>query len=272
MKRILTLLFFMLPLLAEAQHNYRIVSVLGDVSLRRSNGSNWTKATPTTLSLMDTLYIKKGGSVSIEEISTHRSFGPFIGMEKSCLRDLLNQEEKKRKSSFVSCNSLVLSRTQQKTGPHIPSDSGDEIKGVGDTNGINADLYDSVFSYLLQCHDSKRKTDEKNNDIKVTKTKVSKNMFSISIQNNTEKTYYCNVVHFDDGYPNLCFFLDGMDFIPITPGDIVDFSSFPLIQDSGHFFVIASEQDLSIVILEATFEGKPIAPSCKLESVKIIDL
>ena len=225
MKKILALLLILLPLFAEAQHNYRIIAVDGDVSLRRYNGNNWKKATPTTLSLKDTLYIQKGGSISIEEISTKRGFGPFISMGKSCLRDLVNQDEKKRKNSFVSCNSLVLSRSPEESSD-IPLASADETRGLGDTNGIHADLYDSVFSYLLQCHDSKRKTDEKNNGIKVTKTKVSKNMFSISIQNNTEKTYYCNVVHFNDGYPNLCFFLDGMDFIPsfviitISPGSI----------------------------------------------------
>lgn len=280
MKRFFIAICIMIPMLAVAQQNYQIESIQGDVTLRYSNEKTWIKAKKLMdVSLDDILNVKKGGSVSVLEKSTGRVYVSTETGQVSVLVRLQNRD-KKEQSVFSALFSETTRNTKQQESPnlyisysastngvrktYIPTASG---SAMPDTNNVNTDLYDSVYTSILQLIQNK-KTEEAN-DLVVEKDSGSDGTFTITITNNSDRLLYFNAVHITDGHPAICYYIDDMDFIPLQFGTTVDLTAFPLIQDQGQYILIASDVNLSVELLEATFESEPILSSCELECIKL---
>lgn len=266
MKHFLIAICFMFPMLATAQQNYQIKSIHGEVSLRHVNEKTWKKAKALTyVNLEDILNVNKGGGVTLLEKSTGRV---FVSTEtgKVSVQDRLVNAEKKAQSLYSSLNSELMKSAKQQKGGHPYVSIAAVTRGNCDTCPAQMDLYDSVYTSILNFF-----KDEKNaelSDIIVEKTFVPECAFSITIKNNSDKLLYFNAVHIMDGRPAICYDIDDIDFIPLQPRASVHLTSFPLFQDQGQYILIASEINLSIELLEATFESEPILTSCELECIK----
>lgn len=270
MKRLLIVLCIVFPMIASAQQNYQIEKVVGDVTLRHNNKTNWVKVKALMyVDLDDILNVKKGGSVTIEEKSTGRVFVTNKTGKVSVQKRLVD-EEKNQQGVFSALNSKVRESVKKHGNDNRNYGNPGVVPRGCDTCPIPVDIYDSVYANILYVSNTPQ-TDKESNDIVVEKTLVSEGTFSITIKNVSDKLLYCNVVKFADGQPSICYYFDDLDFIPLELGDKVDLTSFPLVKD-GQYLLIASEINFSVELLEATFEGKPYLQPCELKNITIITL
>lgn len=270
MKRFLIAICFMFPMLATAQQNYQIKSIQGEVSLCHVNEKTWVKAKALTyVNLEDILNVNKGGSVTLLEKSTGRV---FVSTEtgKVSVQDRLVNAEKNAKSLSSALNSEFGKSEKQQKGSRPYVSMAAVTRGKCDTCPIQTDLYDSVYTSILNLLQKEMNNDI--SDIIIEKTFVPEGTFSITIKNNSDRLLYFNAVHVTDGHPSICYYFDNMDFIPLQPSASVDLTSFPLIQNRGQYILIASEINLSVELIEAVFESEPILSSCELPNLRLMAL
>lgn len=290
MKRLLIVLCIVFPMIANAQQNYQIKHVVGDVTLRHANEANWVKVSPLRyVDLDDILDIKKGGSVTIVENSTGRVFlSNKTG--KVSVQNRLIDVEKNAQSVFTALNSKVRKSVKKHGNDNRHYGAVGVVTRGCDTCPIPVDIYDSLYANIVYFSNTPQ-SDNETNDIVVEKTYVPEGTLSLTLKNTSDKLLYCNVVLVSELYNHktnrfrpkrhdeqtpketnkkvsICYYFDDMDFIPLEPGDKVDLTSFPLV-NNGQYLLIASEMNLSVELLEATFEGKPYLQPCELKNVKI---
>lgn len=293
MKRLLIVLCMVLPMLASAQQNYQIKNVVGDVTLRHNNETNWVKVKALMyVDLDDILNVKKGGSVTIVEKSTGRVFVTKKAGKVSVQNRLVDVENNAQ-GVFAALNSNVRKSVKKHGCDNRQYGSVGAVTRGCDTCPIPVDIYDSVYAGILYFANSSQSVNEANG-IVVEKTYVPEGTLSLTLKNTSDKLLYCNVVLVSELYNkktnmfraksnyektpmetnkkvSICYYFDDMDFIPLEPGDKVDLTSFPLV-NNGQYLLIASEVNLSSKLLETTFEGKPYLQPFELKNIKIITI
>ena len=270
MKRLLIVLCIVFSMIANAQQNYQIKNVVGDVTLRHTSDANWVKAIALMyVDLDDILNVKKGSSVTIVEKNTGRVFVTKKA-GKGSVQNRLVDVENNAQGVFAALNSKVRESIKKRGNNNRHYGSVGVVTRGCDTCPIPVDIYDSVYASILYFANSSQSVNETNGII-VEKTYAPEGTLSLTLKNTSDKLLYCNVIKITDGQPAIGYYFDEMDFIPLEPGDKVDLTSFPLIDD-GQYLLIASEVNLSAELLETTFEGKPYLQPCKLQSMKLINL
>ena len=258
-------------MIVNAQQNYQIKNVVGDVTLRRANDADWIKAKALMyVGLDDILNVKKGGSVTIVERSTGRVF-VTVKTGKVSVQKRLVDVENNAQGVFAALNSTVLESIKKRGNDNRHYGSVGVVTRGCDTCPIPVDIYDSLYASILHFANTSQ-SDNEAKGIDVAKSYIPEGTLSISIKNVSDKLLYCNAVKITDGQPSVCYFFDDLDFIPLAPGDKVDLTSFPLVKDDGQYFLIASETNLSVALLEATFEGKPYLQPCESKHIQLINL
>lgn len=271
MKRLLIVLCIVFPMLANAQQNYQIKSVIGEVTLRHTNKTSWIKANALVyVDLDDILNVKKGGNVTIVEKSTGRVF-VSAKTGKISVQNRLIDAEKNAQSVFSSLNSKVRESVKKHGNDTRHYGSIGVVTRGCDTCPITVDIYDSVYANILYFSNTYQ-SDYEINGIEVEKIYVPEGTLSITLKNTSDKPYFCNVVNITDGQPSICYYFEDMDFIPLESGDRVDLTSFPLNKDDSQYLLIVSENNLSVELLQATFDGKHHLQPCELKNVRVIKL
>jgi hypothetical protein len=279
MKKILLTICVLTPLFAVAQHDYKIISVCGDVMLQRYGLKEWVEAKAfIEVSLDDILHVKEGAKVDILEKSTGNV---FFSTEtgKQNVQKRLQSCDNRRQGVFAATNKIIYNGGD--SSPYVPeigsNHTGGNVSlgaGVRDLNDtiktIIPDLYDSIYASILLFNRNDNSVD--NQDVIIEKKVVFEDIFSVIVTNNTEESLYFNAVHVLNGQTSVCYYIDEMDFIHLQPGASADLTCFPLWQDDGRYFLITSKVNLSLKILEETFNGKPIISECELPMLKIYAL
>lgn len=271
MKRLLFALCVLCPLVMEAQYNYEIYRINGDVTLRRAKETLWINADVLVeVSLNDVVNVNKGGEVSIVEKSTGRIFsskeiGAFTVKER------LQNAENAAQNLFSALNKeLVNSVRKQKSSNNKYESYAASANSVrGGIDGTYS-VYDTLYANIVQCAGEEKCAEC--SDITLVIDTLSDNAFTISVGNGGEKDLYCSLVLVAEGWVSLCYYFREMDFIPLTAGTILDLSPFPLIRNEGAYVFVVSERDLSVDYLETVFEGERILQPCELKGVRTIKL
>lgn len=269
MKRLLIVLITALPFVMCAQGNYEITNIRGNVTLLRDGAKKWEKARVfMSVSLNDVLSVPSGGEVEIHERSTGR-IDVSSKSGKVSVQNRILDARKARQSTFATMHGELMKKIKKQNQTSRPMVSYAAVsRGENDT--IIADLYDSIYANILYIEQNNIHSERK--EFTVEKIHLGENSFSVRTTNNSDRLLYFNIVRMEEANIEVCYYLDGWDFIPIPAGEMIDLSPFPLLNSSGKYLVIFSENNLSNELLDATFQGKPVLSPCVQSRVWINDL
>lgn len=273
MKRTLAILFcIIVSHLSFAQQKYEIYNIQGDVQIKRANETSWSKATVfTAVAPQDLIGLKKGSSICILETGSNRLFTSSEAGSLS-LKRRLDKAHKNEQTLFSALNSELKKAIRKNKDDYKPlpsySASANGVRAIGRRNKNS--VYDSVYVCILHYIQNTAFTAE--NDINAEKHLNVDSTFYLTIQNNTGKTLFCNLLHIKDGTVSLCFHFDNNGFIPLPTGHSADLSAFTFIPDQGQYILIASEKSLSAESLQEAIDSNKELPPLELPFITLIRL
>ncbi len=255
MKRFLTTLFcFSIPMMLLAQQ-YKIYSVQGDVLVQRATDTAWGKADVyASLAPNDMIRTKNGGSVTIHEIATGRLYSSTQKGSLSLQRriEIAQKEEKTLFSALNRELRRAVSKNKHKPMPAY-SASANSVRGLGAQRSPS--VYDSVYACILDCCNDQ--TGFQSEDIIVEKIVAADGSFFFTIQNNTDKIHFCNLLFVNDSSVSFCCSFDESGFLQLPAGYSADLSAFRFFNNDGYYIFLASEKPLSIQPLQDAFSSVP---------------
>lgn len=267
MKKMLIFLGLLFPLVAAAQSNLEIHSVKGEVQLKRSGEKTFRKVHQLDeVRLDDVIRICKECQVSIADLARGSVYSlDKIGEWK--IGHLLDEENRDRSSGFAKrCVRLFEALDK---GDARYSELG--VKFGAAIRGEGVDLYDSIYAKLAQ-----GTFDDLNAlpHISVVKSVNPDGSFSISVTNLGAKVLFCNVLLVSEQWvPAVCYYTESFaNMIPLLPNIGVDFADMPLDANAGTYYLLITEENISIRHLSTTLEGEPKTIEEPSDRIKLIGL
>ncbi len=246
---LVTVVAIIVTTLGLCAQSYSIYQVTGSVEIKPHNSESWNLAKKRDiLSSYDMMKIPNGATVSLVNEETNIIIKD-IKPGEYIIRDIAEASKKHSESLLKTLNKKLIKeikKESEKNNHYLTY--GATTRGLHDEPTYCDSLYAAIYDYF--------KGDRKitNTDLELKEVPSEDGTFHFVISNNTDKTYFVNVLKEEEGKLSYCydFNFDGFDVLPLPAGHTADLAAWKFITETTDvkYHIIGTKRPYNTSVLK----------------------
>lgn len=237
MRRVVLLLFVLLPVVAYSQSKYSVYKCVNDVKAYNTDSMAWGSVEKgDVLDGNDLVDVPVKQGLHVLESGSNRIYAN-VKAGKHTVRDIIEKSEKDANSTFKNLNRQIVKNVAKSGQGKGYSTYGMTTRGLGD----DLDFADSLYFSIYECIRNIQSAD----CLSLCKVSNDDGTISFVIENNSENVVYVSVVYGNSSHISLCLEDEFMELgaLPLQPHTSLDLTSLMFIEplEGENYYVIASE-------------------------------
>ena len=237
MKRVVLLLFVLLPVMSYSQNKYSVYKSAGNVKTYNTDSMVWASVEKgDVLDGNDVVDVPLKYGLHVLEPGSNRIYAN-VKVGKHTVRDIIEKSKKDANSTFKNLNRQIVKNVAKSGQGKGYYTYGMTTRGLGD----DLNFVDSLYFSIYECIRNFQSVD----DLSLCKVTKEDGTISFVIENNSETVLYVSVVYGNSSHISLCLEDEFMELgaFPLQPNTSLDLTSFKFIEplEGENYYVIASE-------------------------------